>query len=489
MEDEVDTAAPAESKTPLIVKMYPWESRHEWVARISFIEDHLPTYEFERALSLSMVWANMKFLGCRYPSATEQLVMHYNVPETDKSREFPKNGCYVVNAEDFPDGIPLGALRREENDDCEPLEKEEDDSDTATQVSLLISNIRERMETEKKEDDGTPVKPDPTINPEMSEICRKLALPEVTSQESHPVSVLTSSCQKANLIISFAFKEHTDNTSKHPTIIGYQATILINDVIVGKGDSYSTKKDAKKHACEVVIERIKNLQQSTGCVPTISLAPLNSECVQKNEILQDNNSTTTQQAVSLSGVGGQLLRKMGWSEEASAQTGSQPFDSLSNPGRSGLGFAPQESSLLRQNVEQKLHEFVNSDKDELVFSSEFSLDERKMIHQLCAQYKLHHKSYGKGNDRKLVIQKRPETQANSSTSQQANYSQYYEFHHSYEQPNTPQQSTYDSSYKGKPAIQSGFFQRAVDKATRSHPYKHQQQHHPYQMWEGGGGRY
>ena len=475
MEDEVDSAAPAEAKTPLVVKMYPWESRHEWVARISFIEDHLPTYGFERSLSLSMVWANMKFLGCRYPDATERLVMHYNVPETDKCRTFPSNGCYVINAEDFPDGIPLGSLTRDEEDDCETVEKEGNDSDTATQVSMLISNIRERVETENKQGD---VKPAATITPEMSEICHKVVLPPVISPEEHPVSILTVSCQKANLTLSFAFKEHVDKASKHPTIIGYQATILINDTIVGKGDSYSTKKDAKKHACEVVIERIKSLQESTGYVPT----PLHSECVQKSEILQGNGSTT-QKPIAVSGVGSQLLRKMGWSEEDSEQP-SQPFDTLGNLGRSGLGFAPQESTALRQNVEQKLHEFVNSDKDELVFSSEFTIEERKMVHNLCAQYKLHHKSYGKGDERKLVIQKRANTQADTSTTEQTKYSQHYEFHHSYEQPNPPQQRT----YKGKPAVQSGFFQHAVDKASRSHPYhdyrQQQQQHHPHQMWEG-----
>ena len=441
MDDEVDRAVPAVTKTPLIVKMYPWESRHEWVARISFIEDHLPTYEFERALSLSMVWANMKFLGCRYPSATEQLVMHYTVPETDKSRSFPANGCYVINAEDFPDGIPLGSLTRDGYDDGEAVDKEENDSDTATQVSMLISNIRERVETEKKQGD---VKPPATISPEVSEIFCKLVLPQVISKEDHPVSVLTVSCQKANMTLSFAFKEHIDKTSKHPTIIGYQATILINDAIVGKGDSYSTKKDAKKHACEVVIERIRSVQDSTGYAP----APLNSECVEKSEILQGNEGAK-QQAVSMSGVGGQLLRKMGWSEEDSAQT-SQPFDSQRNPGRSGLGFAPQQSSSLRQNLEQKLHEFVNSDKDELVFSAEFSIDERKMIHNLCTQYKLHHKSHGKGDERQLVIQKRPST--SPSTTEQSKYNQHYEFHHSYEQPSPPQQRT----YKGRPAIQSGF---------------------------------
>ncbi|XP_065882610.1 uncharacterized protein [Dysidea avara] len=480
MDDEVDTARGATDRTPQVIKMYPWEARHEWIARISFIEDHTPTYGFERALSLSMVWANMKFLGCRYPTATEQLVMNYNVPETDKGRKFPKNGVYVLNTEDFPDGVPLGALSVVADEESHLLADEEDnDSDTSTQVSMLISDIREKVETDKKQGD---VKPATTpVSPELSDICYKLSLPDDLNQQDHPVSVLDASCQKANLTISYAFKEHVDETTKRPTVIGYQATVLINDVIVGKGDSYSAKKDAKKHACEVVIERVKDIQKSTGCAP----APNQSEHIEKSEIMQ-TGGVGDQAAMSTDGIGGKLLQKMGWDKDStSTSQASQVFDSYGNLGRSGLGFAPQESSALRQNVEQKLYEFVNSDKDELVFSSEFSLDERKLIHSLCAKYKLSHKSHGKGDERKLVIQKKANAQTDSETANQKSYGQHYEFHHSYDQQSNPS-SQYGRQDGGRSAMQSSFFQPAVNKAdsSRSHPYQGYRQHHSHQIWEG-----
>ena len=477
MDDEVDTARGATTRTPQVIKMYPWEARHEWIARISFIEDHAPTYGFERALSLSMVWANMKFLGCRYPTATEQLVMNYNVPETDKGRTFPKSGVYVLNAEDFPDGVPLGALSVEADEESHLLaDGEDNDSDTSTQVSMLISDIRGKVETDKKQGD---VKPATSVSQELSDICCKLSLPDdLDQQDHHPVSVLNATCQKANFTISFAFKEHVDETAKHPTVIGYQATVLINDVIVGKGDSYSTKKDAKKHACEVVIERVRSIQESTGCAP----APNQSEHIEKSEIMQ-TGGVGDQAAMSTDGIGGKLLQKMGWDKDSTTTSqASQAFDSYGNLGRSGLGFAPQESSTLRQNVEQKLYEFVNSDKDELVFSSEFSLDERKLIHSLCAKYKLHHKSHGKGDERKLVIQKKPNAPTDSETASQKSYSQHYEFHHSYDQQSNP-----SSQYRRQDgALQSSFFQPAVNKAdsSRSHPYQGYRQHHSHQIWEG-----
>lgn len=59
------------------VKRCSWEPRHEWEARVRFVEDHVDVYGLEKAIILSTVWANMKFLGCRYPAQTEQMVNRY----------------------------------------------------------------------------------------------------------------------------------------------------------------------------------------------------------------------------------------------------------------------------------------------------------------------------------------------------------------------------------------------------------------------------
>lgn len=51
-----------------------WESDFQWKARSQFIETWRYHYPEDRLSALSMVWANMKFLGCRYPVETEELV-------------------------------------------------------------------------------------------------------------------------------------------------------------------------------------------------------------------------------------------------------------------------------------------------------------------------------------------------------------------------------------------------------------------------------
>lgn len=61
-----------------------WEPRHEWEARVKFVEDYVHDHGLEKAVNLSLVWANMKFLGCHYPTGTEALVTEYPVPSMDE---------------------------------------------------------------------------------------------------------------------------------------------------------------------------------------------------------------------------------------------------------------------------------------------------------------------------------------------------------------------------------------------------------------------
>ena len=70
-----------------------WEPRHEWEARVKFVEDYVTDWGLERAINLSLVWANMKYLGCSYPNGTEDLVTNYPVPTIEelKARRRCKN--------------------------------------------------------------------------------------------------------------------------------------------------------------------------------------------------------------------------------------------------------------------------------------------------------------------------------------------------------------------------------------------------------------
>ena len=114
------------------VKRPHWEPRHEWESRVKFVEDNVGDHGLEKAIALSIVWANMTFLGCSYPSGTEKLVGNYQAPSFDELRARRR-------AKD--------ALKRGTSDSGSPTNsKKAKIEETALDVSSLISTIRTQSE-------------------------------------------------------------------------------------------------------------------------------------------------------------------------------------------------------------------------------------------------------------------------------------------------------------------------------------------------------
>ncbi|XP_046847683.1 uncharacterized protein LOC124441278 [Xenia sp. Carnegie-2017] len=100
------------------VKRTTWENDIQWQARRFFIEKHRGSVPLEQLDAMSMVWANMKFLGCRYPKATEEklemleatCVDTLNIPtETKKRKKIGEKAIiegfvlYVRDSSGFPE--------------------------------------------------------------------------------------------------------------------------------------------------------------------------------------------------------------------------------------------------------------------------------------------------------------------------------------------------------------------------------------------------
>ena len=82
------------SEVTRLVEQPLWEPRHEWESRVKFVEDYLPDYGLEKAINLSLVWANMNFLGCSYPPGTESLVKSYPLPSLEELAERRKKTSF-----------------------------------------------------------------------------------------------------------------------------------------------------------------------------------------------------------------------------------------------------------------------------------------------------------------------------------------------------------------------------------------------------------
>lgn len=108
-------------------------------------------------------------------------------------------------------------------------------------------------------------------------------------------------------------------------------------------------------------------------------------------------------------IGSKLLRKMGW--DGNSGMGKMEHGRVDPvflegvEGRSGVGHIRPET-VEKKSVEQSLFHFIrDSTQTEIRFSSDLTKNDRALVHRLCQKYRLKHKSFGKNEDRYMVVSK------------------------------------------------------------------------------------
>ena len=369
-----------------VVKMMPWEPRMEWMARIQFIEDHIDKYGYDRALCLSNVWANVKFLHCRYPPETEELVQAYPVPTVPRKR-YPKSGVYYL------DGAG--------NEDQEEAEESYSDDSSATVLTEAIG----KYIGESRQRESTRLSRDSHVSDAVKRVFKRLDVGWLqqyleSGSGTHPVSVVHGICAKHQLRVEFAMKEATAQEGLPLT----QAYLLIEEDLILKGDICSSTKEAKKMVAEQFRKQLSTLV-ATSDGPAFTRRV---ESVGAEELV---HRPLTSVAPDGGGRGSEILQRLGWKQDEAIGRDPQadpaaPVEPvLSNFGRSGIGFGGV-SSLSPQAIRQRLSEFAQSDKDELRFPGSLSAEERGAVHQVAEQFGLAHRSHGSGSNRQLVVSRK-----------------------------------------------------------------------------------
>lgn len=366
--------------------MMPWEPRTEWMARIEFVEDHIDKYGYDRAFSLSMVWANVKFLHCRYPPETEELVRAYPVP-TEPRKRYPKSGVYYLDGS--------GNEEPEDHDESCPSD------DNATVLTAAIG----KYIGESRQRESTRLSRDSHVNDAVKRVFKRLDAGWLqqfleSGSGTHPVSVVHGICAKHQLRVEFAMKEATAQEGLPLT----QAYLLIEEDLIMKGDLCSSSKEAKKAVAE-------QFRKQLGTLIATSDSPAFSRKVESVEAEELVHHPLTAAAPDGGGKGSEILQRMGWRQDQAIGRDPHADPSLpvepgiSNIGRSGIGFGGM-SSLSPHTIRQRLSDFAQSDKDELRFPGSLSAEERKVVHQVAEQLGLAHRSHGSGTDRQLVVSKK-----------------------------------------------------------------------------------
>ena len=411
------------------LQQYPWESRFQWLCRRRFAEAHKDRYGLEKAISLSMVWANINFLGCEYSSKTTSLVSHYPVPESDDMNRWVSVHGNIVGEQRTdsqtrkrklspPSGSPPAKVAREEatgqlsNPSVAKSENEESgDSvsfETLTQhLDALISTYRKQ----KEQDSGSPacasVMPSSRSKPTTAEnqnakrwldlLARNTCLcDQCEPQGSHPVTTVVKITQKVQSSAKFSFYELPDGS--HTT------ELFVDDVLMAQGTD-SVKKVSKMKAAQALMADIAAHQDLLGKPP----CPIANRKV-AHASLEALSGQHAADKIPEDSKGSQMLRRMGWSGEGGlghqGEGRSEPVASFLEGQGSRAGLGGRGTSLSSSAIRDQLLSFIRSDDNELVFSPDLTPADREAIHNISQQYHLSHKSYGMGSARHLVVRKK-----------------------------------------------------------------------------------
>lgn len=220
-----------------------------------------------------------------------------------------------------------------------------------------------------------------------------------------PITILHNSAQKCQKSISF-LEDFLPTTSQNETQI--KVTVYIQNIKIVE-EIASNKKEARHSAAESALEILKKSQPiiyrdkiTHDHVKTIDKGELVKQSYKRAEKINEDN------------IGNKMLRKMGWG--GSGGIGAKK-DGIAEPvfvdaadGRRGVGHVNEDQSINKKSVEQTLLSFLsNADQESIKFSKELSSTDRALVHRLCQKYNLTHKSYGKGENRYLVVgRKKPD---------------------------------------------------------------------------------
>ncbi|KPI96471.1 NF-kappa-B-repressing factor [Papilio xuthus] len=400
------------------------ESEDHWNLRKAFMERWKHDYPEERLVCLGRVFANMEFMGCRYPAEVmlEVSRLAEDVATNYRKSRLNKLQRTFVSASTAAEDRAKGVKRKGGVIDDGPS--------TKSKKINFVPQGHSNSKDSGSEDEAQ------TVNELDNDKCKQQndkKSSEITDFHDYFKEMTSMQCLDVTKFHEGMF--HTDFgrmillirpwTSKLSNI---QASCSVCHVpVVSK---YENK-------CFTLTMDGKLVAQATG--PSKAEARSNVATLAWNKLRESAVSVLVKEQwiaqgerVSVSDVGGRqaseavfgtpiansvatkMMKLMGWKGGglgSDAQGIEEPIKpNLQMVNRAGLGSDTTDVRELRRAAHNLMRRYIASDTFDLdlVFSSDFSKEERAVLHQCAQKSGLASKSYGhdKDNDRFLVVRKK-----------------------------------------------------------------------------------
>lgn len=216
------------------------------------------------------------------------------------------------------------------------------------------------------------------------------------------ISILYESCQKSKKTISF--QDLGCNVENGQFVVYFSVSICDTLIATSSG---TNKKSAKRNAAERALNILRSCQPVKKKIAIDLFEPdLNEPDVKKKELV--SKAYMEAPRISEDNIGNQMLKRMGWKGSGGLGKEEQGRDTpvmlSGSKGKFGLGKSCETINM--GTIKKYLVNFMSDHtRTSLKFSAELKNDERKLIHRLVGQYKLKSKSFGKDEERYLVVYK------------------------------------------------------------------------------------
>lgn len=221
-------------------------------------------------------------------------------------------------------------------------------------------------------------------------------LPADRPSEGLEISILNESVQRLpNCLIEFA--ESSDITGAL-----FKCSVRINGRFIAAG-SAAIRKDAKRDSARNALAVLSRRQLTRRKLP-ISHDDVRE--VAKEALVKASYEAAP--PIAADTVGSRLLSKMGWSGVGGVgrteQGRADPVFVSPADGRRGVGHLDANQSVRKASVEETLMAFArDAEQESMKFEVSLSKEDRALVHRLCRKYQLKSKSFGKDDERYLVI--------------------------------------------------------------------------------------